>query len=145
MSNVAVHSHHHGCCHAQAPTASISERLFQILEKVSAVALGIFCAYASMELFIPFFLAGMAIGLYQHFSSTPEQKDAARISSCAQGFLEQLTGVKLPPLISLITNLAITWCHIDHHTTIFVPVVGVSLGAWAGQAAGKLGSQICQA
>lgn len=140
----AIHNHHHhACCHEPVHQPSISEQLFKILEKVSAVALGAFAAYASMELFLPFLLLGTAVGLYQHFSSTRDHADGSTGSGCSQGFLEQLTGVKLPPLLSLGANLAITWCHIDHHTSIFVPVIALSLGAWAGQALGDLSSRIC--
>lgn len=121
----------------------MSRYLFQLFEKVSAVALGVFSAYASMELFLPFFLAGTAIGLYQYFSEGPQEGASRGGVACSQGLLEQLTQVKLPPLVSLGTNLAITWCHIDHHTTVFVPVVGLSLGAWAGQSLAGLGSRIC--
>lgn len=137
----SVHNQHRCCCENHQP--SISQRLFQLLEKVSAVALGIFSAYASLELFLPFFLAGMAIGLYQYFSEGPPEEDPGVGVACSQGLLEQLTQVKLPPLVSLGANLAITWCHIDHHTTIFVPVVGLSIGAWAGQSLADLGSRIC--
>ncbi len=128
------HTHH---AHAQ----STSDKLFYLLEKVSAVALGIFAAYANFQLFLPFFLIGTAVGLYQYFSGERAQAVKAG-SSCSQGFLEQVTGVKLPPLLSFGANLAMTWCHIDHHTTIFVPIVGVSLGAWAGQSLAHLASRI---
>ncbi len=140
----AIHNHHHhACCHEHVHQPSISEQLFKILEKVSAVALGAFAAYASIELFLPFLALGVAVGLYQYFSSTRDHADGSGGSGCSQGFLEQLTGVKLPPLLSLGANLAITWCHIDHHTSIFVPVIALSLGAWAGQALGDLSSRIC--
>ena len=137
--SAAVHNHP-ACCQGHHCEESISIRLFHLLEKVTAVALGVFCAYASMELFLPFFLAGMAIGLYQHFTSEGVRAGPTGITSCSQGFLEQLTGVKLPPLVSLVANVGVTWCHIDHHTAIFVPIVGVSLGAWSGQAVARLAS-----
>lgn len=140
----AVHNHP-ACCQGHHHHPSTSDQLFHLLEKVTAIALGVFCAYASMELFLPFFFAGVAIGLYQHLSSNVLEEAPAGISSCSQGFLEQLTGVRLPPLISLVANVAVIWCHIDHHTAIFVPIVGISLGAWSGQAVGKLGSQCVQA
>lgn len=140
----AVH-HHAPCCHGHQvlQESSLSESLFHLLEKVSAIAIGVFAAYASFELFLSFFALGTAVGLYQYFSAEPDQGGPSAHSSCTQGFMEQLTHVKLPPLLSLAANLAITWCHIDHHTTVFVPVVGVSIGAWAGQTMGELGSKIC--
>lgn len=118
------------CCN----TEPVQDRLFRILEKVSAAALGVFSAYASFEMFVPFFLLGIAIGFDQSFYTEDNERTASqRTVSCSQGLLEQLTGAKLPPLVSLISNLAITWCHIDHHTSVFVPVIGVGLGAWIGQ------------
>ena len=126
------------CCASHSLSSSRSDRLFHLLEKVSAIALGVFSAYASMELFLPFFLIGTAIGLYQYFYTPAADRLAShRASTCSQGLLEQLTGAKLPPMASLIANVAVTWCHIEHHTEIFVPVVGVSLGAWAGQKTGE--------
>lgn len=117
-------------CHAvhQSPSA----RLFRLLEKVSAIALGTFCAYTNFGLFFSFLMAGTAIGFYQYFVCDPADVTYKSVS-CSQGLLEQLTRVKLPPLVSLIANLAIILCHIEHHTTVFVPVISVSLGAWAGR------------
>lgn len=138
-----VHNHSHSCCppHSHHQNKSTSEKLFYLLEKVSAIALGIFAAYACFELFLPFFLLGAAVGLYQYYSGEHAHAEKGR-SSCSQGFLEQVTGVKLPPLLSLGANLAVTWCHIDHHTTIFAPIVGLSLGAWAGQTMADLASKV---
>jgi hypothetical protein len=138
----AVHNHPQvACCHGHEHRhESVSDRVLYILEKVTAVALAVFCAYACMELFLPFFLVGMAVGLYQHISAQGQLEGPTGAASCSQGFLEQLTGVRLPRLVSLIANVGVTWCHIDHHTTIFVPVVAVSVGAWVGQATGRLGS-----
>ena len=136
----AIHDHI-ACCAAPHRNQSSHDRLLFTLEKASAVALGIFSALASMELFLAFFLVGTAVGLYQSYYSNASERTASQSAvACSQGLLEQLTGAKLPPLVSLVANLAITWCHIDHHTSVFVPVVGVSLGAWAGQTMGRLSS-----
>lgn len=134
---------HHdcGCDHVHPHHKPVSERLFVLLEKVSAVALGAFAAYASFELFLTFFLTGTAVGIYQYITTGPREETGHGGSTCSQGFLEQLTGVKLPPLISLGANLAITWCHIDHHTSVFVPIIGLGIGAWAGQTGASLCSR----
>jgi len=139
---IAVHEQSQ-CCHLHPQTVSMSDRLLPILEKVSAIALGFFAAYAAFELFFPFFLLGTAVGLYTRFSAAPQRELCQASVSCSQGFLEQLTKVKLPPILSLGANLAITWCHIDHHTTVFVPVIALSLGAWAGQSLGGLKGRVC--
>jgi hypothetical protein len=127
------------CCSGRSLDPFLNDRLFYLLEKVSAVALGVFSAFISMELFLTYFLVGSAIGIYQYFYTDAAARLAnQRTSTCSQGLLEQLTGAKLPPLASLVANLAVTWCHIQHHTAIFVPIVGVSLGAWTGQTIGHL-------
>ncbi len=142
MANVHNHHHHHECCNEHVHQPSLSDQVFKMLEKVSAIALGVFAAMADMGLFTSFFTAGVAMGLYQYLSSTHREAAAPSGSGCSQGFLEQLTGIKLPPLISLGANMAITWCHIDHHTSIFVPVIGLTLGDWAGQVLGGLAAKI---
>ncbi len=121
-------------CHCDERQAIVHNEnsLFTYLEKISAVALGVFALMNSAPLFISFFLLGIGVRWYQIRSG-----DCASVnrtgSSCSQGFLEQVTGIRLPPLISFAANLAVIWCHIEHHPTIFVPIVGISLGAWAGQ------------
>jgi hypothetical protein len=127
------------CCSGHTYSPPLNDKLFYLLEKVSAVALGCFAAKMSMNLFLGYFLIGTAIGLYQYFyTDVAERISKTRTSSCSQGLLEQLTGAKLPPLVSLAANLAVTWYHVQHHSVVFVPIVGVSLGAWAGQTAGDL-------
>lgn len=104
------------------------------LEKVSAVGLGVFSLLASPTLFLPFFAGGAILG----FCQTPEQSHPAecehgRGPSCSGGFLEQITHVKSPALVALVANVAVTYCHIEHHTRVFVPIVAVTLGMAAGQ------------
>lgn len=112
------------------------------LEKVSAVALGIFSSCISLELFLPFFFFGMIIGVYTYFQNKHDCSHRHPISSCAHGFLEQLTGVRLPAPFSLAANIAVMICHIDHHAAVFVPIVGFSLGSWAGESACHYGALI---
>lgn len=139
MNRVEGRAH---CCHGHSQE-TMNEKLLLLLEKASAVALGVLAASANIQLFASFLSLGILIGAYQYASSEPHTARAG-VSSCAQGFMEQLTGIRLPRLVSLAVNLAVTWCHIDHHTTVFVPVIGVSLGAWVGHAIGQLGSRIVQ-
>lgn len=105
------------------------------IEKISAVALGVFAASVSLKLFLPFFFVGVCIGMHSYTQDTKAKNPLHSISSCAHGLLEQLTGVKLPRLVSLTANIAVTVCHIDHHSVVFVPITGVTLGAWAGKIA----------
>lgn len=128
--------HHHEEHHC-VPKKKMT--VMEVLEKISAVALIIFAAYVNPVLFIGFALLGLGVGIYNYCVSTKQHKhDGA--SACSQGFLEHLIGVKLPAPISLAANLAITACHIDHHSEIFVPIVGLTAGAWLGQNAMHYGS-----
>jgi hypothetical protein len=119
--------------HVHQGAKSKMDITMNILEKVSAVALGAFSLYTSWKLFTPFFAIGLAIGAYNYFQNRKTCHHQAPGSACSQGFLEQLTGVKLPAPISLVANIAITVCHIDHHAIVFVPIIGLSMGAWVGK------------
>ncbi len=126
ISSTHPHSHDAG--------KSKSTRVMEVLEKISAVALGIFSAYTNIKLFAPFFLLGVGIGVYTHIKHGPKDLEASSGgSACSQEFIEQVTGVKLPAPISLAANIAVTVCHIDHHTTVFVPIVGLAVGNWVGR------------
>ncbi len=117
---------------AQNCCTATQERSFngiQVLEKVSAVALGFFSATASPLLFGASFITGIFIGMTQE---TTADSDHSHGSACSSGFIEQITGIKAPPIIGLLSNLFMTYCHIDHHTQFVVPVIGVHLGIWAG-------------
>lgn len=114
---------------------SRSDYLLNIIEKISAIALGAFSFYTSSKLFLPSFFIGCVIGIYCYIEDANSCDQLHRVSSCANGLLEQLTGVKLPKIVSIVTNVAVTVCHIDHHSSVFVPVVGISIGAWCGKTA----------
>lgn len=124
------------CSKNESPKCSI---LMTIAERVSAVALGALSLSLNRALFTAYFIVGFGIGVFQHVRHIGV---AAHVhaGSCANSLLEQLTGVKLPAPISLMTNLAVTIAHIEHHSDIFVPIIGISLGAWAGQKACHYGS-----
>ncbi|MBA3817014.1 MAG: hypothetical protein H0X29_10960 [Parachlamydiaceae bacterium] len=110
-----------------------------IIEKMSAIALGVFSNSINSKLFVPSFFVGMVIGVYSYFEEKKSCQEIHPVSSCAHGLLEQLTGVKLPPIVSLVANLAVTVCHIEHHEAVFVPIIGISLGSWAGKTAANYG------
>lgn len=117
----------HSCSHAHHPSKDL---LMDILEKVSAVALGAFSFYKNARLFIPFFGVGICIGIYNHTKNGSSLGQAG--SSCTSSLLEQITGAKLPPVISLGVNVASTFCHIKCHGKFFVPIIGISLGNGMG-------------
>lgn len=130
--------HHHGNVSGHKAKSKFN-KLINILEKISAVALGAFSAYVNWKLFVPFFFAGVCIGIYNYAQETKSSDHVHAGSSCVHGVIEQLTGVKLPPIVSLAANVALTLDHIDHHSSVFVPIVGISLGAWVGNAASHYG------
>lgn len=108
------------------------DKLVKLLEIVSAVALAAFAFYTSWQLFLPFFLVGAAIGVYG-FYQNQKHNTKSNSASCSQGFLEQLTGVKLPRPVSILANVGVTVAHMSHHANVFVPMGAVIFGSWAGQ------------
>ena len=111
---------------------SFFDKVMSAAEKVSVLALGILSAMADIKLFIPFFLCGLGYGIYSAINNENAGPHQAA-SACSQGFLEQITGIRLPRPVSLIANVAITACHIDHHSSVFVPITALSFGAWVGK------------
>lgn len=94
--------------------------------KVTAIALGAFAAYVEWKLFVASILVGIPLGFFWAIKGhhCPQ-------ASCS-GVIDNLTQTQLPPVINVIFGAAITICHLDHHPTVFVPLVGLSLGAWVG-------------
>jgi hypothetical protein len=89
-----------------------------------------------MQLFLPFLGLGIAVRVYQIVTNSAENVSCGGTSGCG-GILPEALGINLPPLIVFFANLAIMYCHIDHHPTIFIPIIGLWMGAWAAQLSGK--------
>jgi hypothetical protein len=110
-----------------------TENVFRLIEKVSVVALGVLAALTSLELFLPSFALGVVVGIltpkHQHKHSHHSHKIEA---TCSHGYIEQGTGIELPRPLALAAGFAVTAVHIDHHASVFVPIVGVTLGIWVG-------------
>lgn len=136
-------THAPDCC-GHVKKKSKFQKIMDIADKVSAVALGIFAAYINWKLFVPFFFLGICIGSYTYLQNKKSNQHPHSGTTCAQGFLEKLTGVQLPAPVSLAANIAVTVAHIDHHSNVFVPIVGVSLGAWAGDLTCHYGAIACK-
>ncbi len=128
------------CCHptleqqaALDRHATPSKALAHYLNMITRIALGAIAVMTSVTLFVPFFLLGVGIGLYHtHFAETaPCYK--SEIAGCGQGFMENMANMHFPIEISLLANLGITVCHLDHHPTVFVPYTAIALGMWTGQ------------
>lgn len=140
---------------------------FVILEKVSLIALAVFAAYLSPKLFFPFFGAGILLGTYLYWNKKitwpipgreckhdieegceNDSKETCEheheSGGCSQGFLEQLTGVRLPPPLALGANIAITVCHIEHHSAVFAPIIGLNAGMWVGSLLGSVLPDVCE-
>lgn len=124
---------HPTCCHGVNRPPSLSEKVLRGLEKVSLVALAAFAAVSDVFLFTYSFTAGMAIGLlWDGATQTQCDEQHKGCGTCSNGFLEHLTKVKLPLGIGVVANVAILAAHIDHHATVFVPLVGVTTGIYVG-------------
>ncbi len=102
------------------------------IEKISAIALGVFSLYTRWQLFIPFFVFGVCLGAFTQVKGEAVHH-VHHSSSCVRGQIEDLTGVKLPRILSTIAGVAVTVCHIDHHAEVFVPIIGTGLGNWMGK------------
>lgn len=135
--SLEVNNAHRGCNHKSSTDpipgkkSSKYDLFMKILHKVCAVVLGVFAASVDLKLFIPYFFVGVMIGIYTYINNTASCGHANSNLSCAQG-IESLTGVKLPAPIALLIFVAVTICHIDHHSNVFVPSVAITIGAWAG-------------
>lgn len=128
------------CCCKPEPVKSASsffdaENTIQILEKISAIAIGIFSAVVSPVLFSVSFAAGFILGMLSEKNSEGGGTPGYAVASCSRGFMEGITGVRLPPVISLAANAGVMAAHIEHHSVVFVPISGVILGMWAGKTA----------
>lgn len=120
------------------------EKAFRIAEKVCAIALGVLAAVTSYWLFLPAFAVGTLVGIatykkpdhhHGHHHHDHKHSHKAEGGSCSHGFIEQTTGVEVPRSIALMAGFAVMAVHIDHHAPVFVPIVGVTLGLWAGKLA----------
>lgn len=114
-------------------TCTTKDPLIEVAEKISALVLTVFAAVTQISLFVPFFLTGCAYGAYTESTDPSNNSSFSSGGGCSQGFLEDITGVKLPKPVSLIANTAVTYCHIEHHSDVFVPLVGITSGIWVGK------------
>jgi hypothetical protein len=131
LSNEHIHKCKHAgeCSPSKHPTKL--DQLLAVVEKISAAALAAFSLYTSWMLFLPFFALGAAVGVSAYYENSSHEHGP--VSSCSAGVMEQLTGIRLPRALSLGANIGATLCHIDHHATVFVPIVAISIGAWTGK------------
>ena len=128
-----------GCCHHQTDEPFTAkndkmEKAYRIAEKVCAVTLGLLAAATSFWLFLPCFAFGALVGIGSAKNSNL-QSHTVEGGSCSHGFIEQITGVKVPRSLTLISGFSVMAVHIDHHAEVFVPIVGLTLGIWVGHLA----------
>lgn len=140
-SNISVEPCNTHACHHHVTTAvqhqdEAMETAFRIAEKVTVFALGVFALLTSPVLFISSFAIGSLIGIFTHIKSTDchSHKHSSE-GSCSHGFFESRLGIKLPESIALLAGAAVVAEHIDHHSSVFVPIAGMTFGIWAGNLA----------
>ena len=126
ISHINPNSTIPSCCDSPKDT---TPQWFCALEKITAVGLAVFAYLTDTVLFIPFFLVGSAIGFYQALTSDATERESGARMGCSRGLMEQLTAIKLPRVVSLATDVAVMWCHIDHHSIVFVPMIALYSGA----------------
>ncbi len=108
--------------------------LTNVLMLISRVALGILAAVASPALFVPAFATGVAWGLYRHYHPPSvhghhHHSDPAAAIGCGE-FFQSIAGTEFPIEFSILTSLAVTVCHIDHHPFVFVPYCSIALALY---------------
>jgi|GEM_PF-3382055 len=115
-----------------------SEKIVPTIKKVSALAfaiLGAFSAFTSPKIFTAFFVVGAFLGVCSYFNnkniSAKSHKHGS--SACVDGFLSEISSVKLPATVLIVANFFITLCHVDHHANVYVPVTGLYCGAFFGK------------
>lgn len=129
--------HKHEGVHKHEHKQSKTELAWEILEKISTVSLGVFAAYVNVTLFIPSFLLGVGIGAYNYFYDNQGCDHVHTFGSCSQ-----IRGIRIPPPVAIAMNFAIAIIHIDHHSPVFVPVMGIQVGIWAGEKMFNCGSLV---
>lgn len=134
MSSVEA-AHHH--CHQCESSDNHNNRyhaepsLFRkVVEKTYIFAIVAFSIITDLDLFIPSFLFGLMVGVYNHYNEKNECKHGHSVSACSSEILAQLLSIKLPHLIALTMGVAVLIQHIEHHPSVFVPLVGIWSGAW---------------
>lgn len=91
--------------HVHQGAKSKMDITMNILEKVSAVALGAFSLYTSWKLFTPFFAIGLAIGAYNYFQNRKTCHHQAPGSACSEVFRRFFTGLSFQRLYLLLPTL----------------------------------------
>lgn len=140
----------HSACHSDAISvhkSNIAGPILSIVAKVSVVALAVLSIITDRALFYPYFAVGLMIGAYIRCSSDGSGDRVMRTENIAfSGLIENITGVRLPPLLCLGINVSSYVCHIDHHPGLFIPATGLAVGAWIGDCAvGLLAELGCKA
>lgn len=122
-------------CHLVQRKTSYYDQYVEIANKVSMVVLGLIATISSPDIFAIFAVLGTAGGLIQHWNSA-RQCGKGSTSFCSQGFFETALGIKMPAIMNVFTNLAITFAHLAHHEETYIPILGLYVGFWAGNEIG---------
>jgi len=132
LSNLRTSISHYVSGKPKPPTEY--ESMMELLNIVTRLVLGILAAKTAPALFIPCAVAGVVWGL-SHAVQHGHHHGGSAIhpSGCGQGFMESVAGMHFPPELTVIANLGITLCHLDHHPEVFVPYCAVAVGMWTGQ------------
>lgn len=127
----------HACCKAHTHSVNeptLYEHLLDTAIKVSVVTLGVIGALSSFPTFMVTFSIGMVLGALQGWNHHPKPKVLSSGKVCGQGFIEEGTGVSLPPFAQLAINVALIAEHLvgHHQSTVHILMIGLYLGTWLG-------------
>lgn len=116
------------------------KRLQPIVELVCRIALAIFACIINYKLFAISAGVGLALGVsytvYKNVIKEPIEVGLAR-PSCAQGFFDYLSGIRCPPLVSVVITAVFIAGHM-HHSPFYIGFCGVPFGVWLGTQATQI-------
>jgi hypothetical protein len=113
--------------------------VMSVLQKVAFVALLVLAFYTEPELTGYFAAGGFVVGFAMHWGRTPpkNQSEIDKATGCSLGFLEEITGLRLPPPLGLVADAAIFYHHLEHCPEIFALLIGLNFGYKMGALAAQ--------
>jgi hypothetical protein len=119
------------CDHAHVHDHTSKAQFIKVLERICAAALGIFAFLVEKALFMPFFVTGIGIGLYNYFHDSGSKHNHG---SCSLGYLQHISGGHLPEPVCVVGEAVLVGAHIEHLSKFMVPLTALVIGSMVGQA-----------
>jgi len=126
------------CCKPQNTTP----KWLKNVDIICRVALGIFAAWLAPLTFSVAFGLGALIGasyaIERYFREQPMFPNGESKPVCAQGYMDFLTGMRFPPVVSSLATATFIGAHMRHDPQFYVPFCAVFLGFWVGRESASL-------